>query len=210
MITLSSIVDQFQYITDTGKHFIWLTGGVCGALIIVHVINVMMGRVLNVLGILPRHILGLPGIVFSPLLHQDSTHLVFNLIPLFLLSNLVLLLGLKAYLIITVILVISSGLLTWLFGRRAIHIGASSVVVAYWSFMLVYSFTSFSIVSIMTAVICVYYFGSLIFSIVPTEEGVSWEGHLFGFISGLGLGYVWFIEESGPLKIALVSIVNHV
>lgn len=210
MITLGEIADQFQYVLDTGQTYAWLTGSICGGLLLIHILNVMTGRILTILGIIPRKLIGLPGIVFSPLLHGDSTHLIFNLIPLFLLSNMVLLLGLKPFVAVTIILILASGTLTWLFGKNAIHIGASSLIIGYWGFMLIYSFTSFSVVSIITGVICVYYFGSLVFSIVPTEEGVSWEGHLFGFLSGLALGYVWFIEEGGPLKIALGHMVHAV
>lgn len=149
------------------------------------ILNKALDYRLNLLGIYPRHLSGLPGIFFHPFLHGSFNHLFFNSIPLFVLLTFTLTLGWVNFVCITLFIVLINGLLTWLLGRKGLHVGASGLVMGYWSFLLVYSYRNPSVLTFVLALICLYYFGSLIFNIFPTEEGVSWEGHLFGLIAGV-------------------------
>jgi hypothetical protein len=56
------------------------------------------------LGIIPRRLRGLPGILFAPLLHANFNHLFFNSIPLLVLSNFILINGFIYYLVITIVI----------------------------------------------------------------------------------------------------------
>lgn len=156
---------------------------------VILLINAAMGYRLNALGIFPRRLWSLPGIFFSPFLHGSGTHLFFNSIPLFVLSALILVGGKLFFYKVTFLIVLISGLLVWLFGRKAFHVGASSLIMGYWSFLLYNAYQQRSASAFILAAICVYYFGGLVFSLFPREERVSWEGHLFGFAAGLFVSY---------------------
>ncbi len=209
MMTLDSLVNSANQLLDTGVKYIDLTLGILLGLLAIYLVNIFVfKRKLNYLGVIPRRLLGLPGIIFSPFLHQDFSHLLFNLFPLFILTNLLLIRGLETYLAVTVILIFMTGILTWLFGRMAIHIGASSLILGYWGFLLMSLSGGITVSAVLTVFVCLYYFGNFIFSIIPQagEEGgqVSWEGHLFGLLSGFILGYEWFIDH-GKFIIALAN-----
>lgn len=145
----------------------------------------LSGYRLNHLGIYPRKLSGLIGIFFSPFLHANFSHLLFNSIPLFVLMNFMLLNGIPSFIAITLIIVILSGLAVWLFGRPAIHIGASGLIMGYWSYSLVQAYEHSSIITIGVASICLYYFAGFILQIMPTRDRTSWESHLFGFLAGI-------------------------
>lgn len=209
MLTFTQVADQFSSILVIGERYWMITFGVCAFLIVIHFLNATSGRKLNFLGVIPRHIWGLPGIICSPFLHGDSGHLIFNLFPLFILMNLMLFQGLDAFIFISCVFIVATGLLTWLFAKKAIHIGASSVILAYWGFLLMSSFAGFSIVTVLVVFICLYFFGNFIFSIVPQGDNTSWEGHLFGLIVGVAFGYGWFVEKGRPIKEILNWVTLH-
>lgn len=158
-----------------------------GLLWVAFALTLASGRMLLILGIHPRKLFGLIGIIFSPFLHANFNHIFFNSIPFFLLSNFVLFGGINFYLNISLYIIVISGLLTWIFARPAIHIGASSLVTGYWSFLVLSAYNQEGILSTLLGIICVYYFAGIFFGIFPKDKGVSWEGHLFGFIAGIAL-----------------------
>jgi membrane associated rhomboid family serine protease len=153
-------------------------------------LNAMLGYRLNVFGIYPRHPAGLIGIAASPFLHGSTQHLFFNSIPLFVLAALILVKGQYYFFQVTIMITLLSGSLTWLLGRRAFHIGASGVIMGYWGFLLFEAFITRSVLAIVLAVLCLYYFAGLFTSIFPQEERTSWEGHLFGLVSGIAVAYL--------------------
>ena len=158
---------------------------------LIQLINVLVGYRLNLIGIYPRHLFGLIGIPFFSFLHGGFNHLFFNSIPLFVLINFLLIDGINKFINLTISIIVLSGTAIWLFGRRAIHIGASCLVMGYWGFLLIDAYQHPSILSVILAVVCLYYFGGLFFSVFPSEEKVSWEGHLFGLLAGLATNYLW-------------------
>lgn len=157
---------------------------------VIHFVNVLLGHRLNVFGLYPRHPWGLIGVFTSPFLHSNINHLFFNSIPLFILINFVLLQGQQKFICISLTVISLGGMGVWLLGRRALHIGASGLVMGYWSYLLINAYQNPSLMAFILAVICLYYFGGLIFSLLPAEERVSWEGHLFGFLAGLAVPYL--------------------
>lgn len=155
----------------------------------IHIINFLLGYRLNIFGIYPRRIWGLPGIFFSPFLHGNFNHLFFNSIPLFILFNLVLLSGTNTFYSVTATIVILGGLGTWLFGRPALHIGASGLIMGYWSYLLLNAYQQGTAMSIMLGLVCVYYLGGLLLNLFPLEARTSWEAHVFGFCAGIAAVY---------------------
>ena len=153
---------------------------------VIQMFNALVGYRLCVLGIYPRSWHGLIGILFSPLLHGSTQHLFMNTIPGVVLAALVILNGQETLLGVTLVIVLGGGFLVWLFGRPCIHIGASGVVMGYWGYLLVAAYHHPTMLSILMGVLCFYYFSEMASNIVPESASTSWEGHLFGLISGGG------------------------
>lgn len=175
---VTQLVQQIQYNLPLNLKFLAIFW-------VVHVCNFFVGYRLCIFGIYPRHPMGLLGIFFSPFLHGDFNHVFFNSIPLFVLSSLLLLNGPLLFLDVTIFIIILGGLLTWIFGRSALHVGASGLIMGYFSFSLVYAYHVPSLQAILLGFISVYYFGGLLFELIPAERNVSWEGHVFGFVAGI-------------------------
>lgn len=152
---------------------------------IIHFINYLLKYRLNYLGIIPREPASLLGIIFSPFLHGSVAHLVMNSVMLFILSAMILMASREVYFEASICIILISGLLIWLFARRGLHIGASALVMGYFSFVLVNGISHPSIITIAIAVICIYYFGGMFINLFPKEKHVSWEGHVFGFVAGI-------------------------
>lgn len=141
------------------------------------------------LGIVPRHLCGLPGIFFAPFLHANFNHLFFNTIPLVVLSDFLLIHELHYFLIVTAAITVLSGLLIWCFAKPGLHVGASAVITGFWALLLMNSYQQANVTSIVLGIVSVYYFAGIFYGVFPGKKGVSWEGHLFGLIAGLATGY---------------------
>jgi membrane associated rhomboid family serine protease len=155
----------------------------------IQLLNFLLGYRLNILGIYPRNIFGLIGIFFSPLLHGNFNHIFFNSIPLFILMSLTLLSGFTTFLSVTATITLVGGLGTWLFGRKALHIGASGLIMGYWSYLLMNAYQQPTIISLALGLVCIYYLGSLFMNLFPLEAKSSWEAHVFGCLGGLASIY---------------------
>lgn len=135
-------------------------------------------------GLVPRDMGGLIGIIAMPFLHGDFGHLMGNTVPLAV--TLFLLAGSRADSgAIVVLITLLGGLGLWLFGRTALHIGASGLVfglIAFHIFAGIFEKRLRSI--IITLIVGVTYAGVLFKGVIPGQQGVSWDGHLFGAIAG--------------------------
>lgn len=162
------------------------------ALWVLEIIDVVFFRhALNGLGIVPRTVNHATGILFAPLLHRDFAHLLANTGPLLIAGSLIALHGARALFGVTVIVWLMGGLLEWLFAPAGIcAIGASGVVFGYIGFLLAYAVVCGRPLSIIAALVCAWFYGSLILpNVLPTAQSaannISWHGHFFGFISGI-------------------------
>jgi len=151
-------------------------------------------------GLVPRTVRGLTGIVAMPFLHGDFAHLLGNTIPLAITT--LLLAGSRANSgIIVVMIALLCGMGVWLFGRTALHIGASGVVfglIAFHVFAGVFEKRLTSVV--LAAVIGFLYASTLLQGIVPFQRGVSWEGHLIGAVAGAFVALVVSKTLKDPLS----------
>jgi len=100
-------------------------------------------------------------------------------------SALISLKGNKYFLEVTISIILISGIMLWLMGRSSFHIGASGLVFGYFGFLLMRMYYSPSIGTILISVGVFILYGGIIFGIIPQGGRVSWEGHLFGLISGI-------------------------
>jgi membrane associated rhomboid family serine protease len=163
---------------------------------LVYTIEIIFPGDFSHFGILPRTVSGLKGIVFSPFLHGNIGHLFNNSIPLFILVAALRFFYRKESLKVLVLGVLLSGFGTWLIGRESYHIGASGLIYVLVSFIFFKGIKSkyFRLVALSLAIVIVY--GGMIWFVFPsTEENISWEGHLSGFISGYLLAFYTKTDE---------------
>jgi len=160
-------------------------GGVLAFIAVIWVVFVFDRLLpLEQFGLVPRQLRGLLGIFAMPLLHGDFNHLLANTTPLAFL--LLLLIGSRTRNTeVVVSLWLISGALLWLFGREALHIGASSLVFALGSFLIVTGVMERRLLSFAVAVLVTAVYGTSFFAgIAPWQSGVSWDGHLAGLVGG--------------------------
>ena len=139
-------------------------------------------------GIRPREIRGLPGVLLSPWLHGGWEHLLANTLGFLGLAAIVLVAEGRRFASTTLILVVISGLGTWLIGRPAVHIGASGLIYGYFGYVLGRAIWEGRLTWILVGLAVAALYGWMIFGVLPTRGLVSWEGHLAGLLAGLWLG----------------------
>lgn len=157
----------------------------------IQIFSSVLGLELGVYGTYPRDLTGFRGVFFSPLLHSGWPHLLSNAPPLFILSSLILYffprIGKKSI----AMMYILTGVAVWLFARSVFHIGASGVVYALVAFVFWSGIFRKNVKSMALGLIVMFYYGSLFMGILPGQEGISWESHLFGGLVGIFVAY-WF------------------
>ena len=147
-------------------------------------------------GIYPRTFSGLIGIVCSPFLHGNLEHLYNNSIPLLILLTALRYFYRDLFFKILVNGILLSGILTWFIGRESIHIGASSMIYVLASFIFFKGIMTkyYRLVALSLLVVLVY--GSMVWYIFPNiKEGISWEGHLAGLITGFVFALIYKTPE---------------
>jgi len=140
---------------------------------------------LNGLGLRPRTFRGLIGIALMPFLHAGLGHLLSNTVPLVILLGLTVTTRRQPWHVV-VSIVLGNGILLWLFGRNAIHVGASGLVFGLIAYLITVGIREKQLKSLTIAILVGFFFGTtLLFGVMPTfRSAVSWDGHLCGAISG--------------------------
>jgi membrane associated rhomboid family serine protease len=156
------------------------------AMWVVFIMTSLSAGALLYLGVIPRTVIGLRGIIFAPFLHGSFTHIVANSIPFLLFGWLVMLRDPRHFVPVTAISMIGSGMVAWLFGAPgSVHIGASGVIFGYFGFLMLSGWFARNFLSILLSVIVVFFWGGMIVGVVPTGAGISWQAHLGGLIAGI-------------------------
>ncbi len=144
----------------------------------------------NDFGIYPKTISGLKGILFSPFVHGSVEHLYNNTIPLAVLMAALFYFYRKHAWKVLLLGVLLSGAITWAIGRPSYHIGASGVIYLLASFVFFKGIFTKYYRLIALSLVVVFIYGSMLWYIFPVKDGISWEGHLGGFLSGLALAFL--------------------
>lgn len=149
-------------------------------------IDTVLGGALDQYGIVPRDLSGLDGIAYAPFLHGGFGHLMANTVPFVVLGVTIALAGLARLVAVGAIVVVVGGLGTWLTGAPStVHIGASGVVFGFTAYLIARGvFARLPMEVAVSAVVLVLWGGALVSGVVP-QEGISWQGHLFGAVGGV-------------------------
>lgn len=160
-------------------------GTFIAALYVVEGVDTVLSGRLDRHGVHPRSLPGLDGIVFAPLLHGGWGHLVSNTMPLLILGFLVGLSGFGVWARVTAIVWLAGGLGVWLLGgAQTNHIGASGIVFGWLGYLITRGVFNRNPAQIVVGVIVCAVYGGMLWGVLPGRSGVSWEGHLFGALSG--------------------------
>lgn len=167
---------------------------------IVKMIEWMLAIDFGVLGILPRSLPGVIGILTSPLVHGDFTHLISNTFPLILLT-----LGLFYFYHriaqeVFFVIYFMTGIWVWISAREAYHIGASGIIYGLVAFLFFSGMFRKDIKSMAVSVVVVFLYGGMIYGILPTARGISWESHLLGSVAGLFAAFYYRKKENPRIK----------
>ena len=151
-------------------------------------------------GVYPQKLKGLRGVVFSPFIHKDFTHLFNNTYPILILGGLLFSLYQKIALQIFSWLFFVSGFWLWIIGRSSFHIGASGIIYALASFLFISGVIRKNPRLGAASLVIIFLYGSMIWGVFPTKEHISWEGHLSGLAAGILLAIFYRNEGPQPKK----------
>jgi len=154
-------------------------------------------------GVYPRKWSGLQGLLFSPLIHGDWKHLLDNSMPVFFLSLALFYFYRDIAYKIWGLIYLLGGILLWGVGREAYHIGASGLIYGLAAFLflsgLIRRVNSLTAISLLV----VFWYGSMVWGLLPFDFEVSFEAHITGAVSGLVLAIVYRDQGPEPQRSAL-------
>ncbi|HBC77245.1 MAG TPA: rhomboid family intramembrane serine protease [Bacteroidales bacterium] len=160
-------------------------------------IEVLFDIDLSRLGIYPLAFDGLPGIIFSPFIHVNFGHLFNNSLPLFFLGTALFYFYSEIAVKVSLLTYFLTGILVWVAGRSAWHIGASGLIYGLASFLFFSGIIRKYFRLVALSLLIVFIYGSMVWGIFPNiYKEVSWESHMLGFISGIILAVAY--RKEGP------------
>lgn len=160
----------------------------------VHIVNVALGGYLVRFGIFPRDPSSLPFILTAPFLHGDWLHLGNNLFGLAVFGTLTLLHGQAYFFKCSALIIVLGGLLLWAVGRPSPHIGASLWIFGLWSLTIASAWFSRSFLSLVIALAVLFFYGGMVWGLLPSDPLVSFEGHASGAVAGIVAAGTWARE----------------
>ncbi|WP_371238244.1 rhomboid family intramembrane serine protease [Streptomyces pimonensis] len=157
---------------------------------VLEAVDAASGHALDTFGVGPRQVGELRDVVPAAFLHFGFSHLAANTVPLLVLGFLTALSGVRRFLAVVVLIVLTSGLGVWLTApAHSTTAGASGVVFGFLGYLLVRGFVDRRAGDVVVGVLVAAVYGSLLWGVLPTAAGVSWQGHLFGLLGGVAAAF---------------------
>jgi membrane associated rhomboid family serine protease len=164
----------------------FLVAAMAGLMWVSEIVDTVDHHRLDQYGIEPRDPDGLIGIVTAPFLHAGFGHLFANTVPFVVMGFAIAFGGVMRVLAVTAIVALVGGLGTWLVAPSGTdHIGASGIVFGYASYLISRGFFDRSVMEIAVGAVVIAVWGTALLSGFLPQEGISWQGHLFGAIGGV-------------------------
>lgn len=153
---------------------------------VLEIIDVVSRHALDTFGVSPRDLGELRDVVPAAFLHFGFDHLAANTVPLLVLGFLVALAGLRRFFAVVTVIILVSGLGVWLTApAHTTTAGASGVVFGLLGYLLIRGFVNRSAGDLVVGLLVGLVYGSVLWGVLPTATGVSWQGHLFGLVGGV-------------------------
>ncbi|MCX5528517.1 rhomboid family intramembrane serine protease [Streptomyces bobili] len=163
-----------------------LVAGWVALLWVLEVIDAISGHALDTYGITPREFGELRDVVPAAFLHFGFDHLAANSLPLLVMGFLAALSGIRRFLSVAAVITLVSGLGVWLTApANSTTAGASGVVFGLFGYLVLRGFVDRRIGDVVVGLLVGAVYGSILWGVLPTATGVSWQGHLFGLIGGV-------------------------
>ncbi len=175
-----------EFYASLGRAFVTMCA-VIPVLFLVEVIDIGAGGYLDVAGgIIPHRLDGLDGVLFSPFLHAGWDHLYGNAVPLILVGTFALAGGARRFVYSTGVIMLISGLGVWFIGSpNSVVVGASGVVFGYLGLLVARGFVERSWWNLGVAAFIGLLYWYQLYNVLPTDQPISWQGHLLGLIAGM-------------------------
>lgn len=166
----------------------WLIVGPLAVMWVLEIMDaLLLGGSLDRFGIRPREPAGLLGIITAPFLHGGFPHLFTNSVSFMLFGGMLAMRGIRRFIWATLAIILVSGLGVWLLGGSGSnHIGASGLIFGYFAYVLTAGLFERRLGVALVSVTVLLLWGFMILGVLPGQHGISWEGHLFGFLGGVG------------------------
>jgi membrane associated rhomboid family serine protease len=159
---------------------------------LIEALDVLTGHALDTFGITPRETGELRDIVPAAFIHFGFDHVAANSVPLAVLGFLAALRGTRRFLGVTLVIILTSGLGVWLVAPDHTNTaGASGVVFGLFGYLLVRGFVDRRLLDIGVGLVIAVIYGSILWGALPTAQGVSWQGHLFGLLGGVAAAFLF-------------------
>ncbi|MCP5206347.1 MAG: rhomboid family intramembrane serine protease [Hahellaceae bacterium] len=157
---------------------------------VVFLCNLLLDGLLNQYGVRPRQTDSLGYIYTMPFLHGSLSHLLNNLAGFLIFGWLCVLRPIGLFYLASFVIISLGGFFVWMFGRDAIHIGASGWIFGLWSLNIAFAWFDRKLLNIVIAVGVMFLYGGMIYGVLPQGGNVSFESHLAGFFAGIVAAWV--------------------
>jgi membrane associated rhomboid family serine protease len=168
------------------------------AIWVIYWVEISFNLNFNKYGVFPRTFVGFRGVFLTHFIHSNVSHLFNNSIPLFVLLCSVFYFYKDVAYKVLLLGGFLTGFLTWCIARESYHIGASGIVYLLFSFVFFSGVIKKHYRLVSVSLMIIFLYGSMIWYVLPIKEGVSWEGHLSGFLVGLVLAFTF--KKKGIVK----------
>ncbi|WP_327156190.1 rhomboid family intramembrane serine protease [Streptomyces tubercidicus] len=187
--------------TSRAKPAICLMLGWVALLWLLEGVDFATGGALDTFGITPREPAELADVVPAAFLHFGFGHLAANTLPLLLLGLVAALRsGVRRFVAVALLIILASGVGVWLTAAPGSNTaGASGVVFGLFGYLLVRGFIERKLLDIGIGLVVGVLYGSILWGALPTDSGISWQGHLFGLIGGVLAAFAFRVRAPGQL-----------
>lgn len=169
-----------------------LMAGWVALLWVLEAIDSLTHHSLDTFGIVPREGGELLDIVPSAFTHFGFGHVASNSVPLLVLGFIAALRGIGRFLAVAFTVIVIGGLGVWLIAPAHTNTaGASGLIFGLFGYLLVRGFVDRRALDIVVGLVVGALYGSILWGVLPSATGVSWQGHLFGLIGGVAAAFLF-------------------